>query len=82
VVTLVQEHRFELLGDDGTRRHFTLAHDAPLGWAELLQLERERCRVELRHEPSRPGQTTAAVHAVQRLPAASAGQPVTMESSR
>ena len=68
VVTVVQEHRFEVQGDDGTRRHFTLAPDAPLGWNELMRLQAEGCRVEVRHDPSPPGYTTAAVHTVERLP--------------
>jgi hypothetical protein len=67
VVTLVQEHRFELLGDDGTRRHFTLAHDAPLGWNELTRLQREGCRVVVRHDAPPAGHTTAAAHALARL---------------
>jgi hypothetical protein len=75
VVTVVQEQRFELLGDDGTRRHFTLAHDAPLGWNELIGLQAERCRVCVTHDAARAGHTTAAVHAIARAPArASASQ--------
>ncbi|MEJ7928558.1 hypothetical protein WG922_01100 [Ramlibacter sp. AN1015] len=67
VVTVVQEHRFELRGDDGTHRRFTLAPGAPLGWQELVALERAGCRVTLDHDVPRPGTTTAAVHAVHRL---------------
>jgi hypothetical protein len=67
VVTLVQEQRFELLGDDGTRRHFTLAHDAPLGWHELTHLLSEGCRVAVRHDAPQPGHTTAAAHGLARL---------------
>lgn len=67
VVTVVQEHRFELQGDDGTRRHFTLSHDARLGWAELVQLRREGCRVSVEHDAPQPGHSTAAVHAIARL---------------
>ena len=67
VVTVVQEHRFELLRDDGTRRHFTLAHDAPLGWDELIALEHDGCAVTVRHDAAQPGHTTAAVHAIERL---------------
>lgn len=69
VVTVVQEHRFELLGDDGTRRHFTLAHDAPLGWNELIRLQADRCRVRVTHDAARAGHTTAAVHAIERISA-------------
>jgi hypothetical protein len=67
VITVVQEHRFELLCDDGTRRHFTLAHDAPLGWNELLGLWREGAHVAVRHDAAASGSTTAAVHRVARL---------------
>lgn len=67
VITVVQEHRFQLVGDDGTRRHFTLSHDAPLGWHELQGLLREGCRVGLHCDPPAPGSTTSAVHAVLRL---------------
>ena len=82
VVIVVQEHRFELVGDDGTRRHFTLAHDAPLGWTELVRLQAEGCRVALRHDAARPGHTTAAVHAVARLgPAEKLPEPRTMENT-
>jgi hypothetical protein len=66
VVTVVQEHRFALLCDDGTHRHFTLAHDAPLGWMELERLQREGCRVLVRHDAPLPGHTTAAVHSISR----------------
>jgi hypothetical protein len=67
VITVVQEHRFELLGEDGTRRHFTLAHDAPLGWNELIALQHDGCRVAVQHDEPRPGHTTAAVHAIGRV---------------
>lgn len=79
VVVVVQEQRFELLGDDGTRRHFTLAADAPLGWNELVRLRDERCRVAVEHDAAPEGHTTAAAHAVERLapgelePAAASG---------
>jgi len=73
VVTVVQEHRFELQGDDGTRRHFTLAHDAPLGWNELVRLQAEGCRVAVQHDPAEPHHTTAAVHSVERLQPSLAG---------
>jgi hypothetical protein len=65
-VVVVQEHRFELVGDDGTRRHFTLRHDAPLGWNELIALQRDRCEVAVGHDPARPGHTTAAVYSIER----------------
>jgi hypothetical protein len=67
VVTLVQEHRFELQGDDGTYRHCTLAHDAPLGWHELQRLARSGCRVAVQHDAPRSGHTTVAVHSISLL---------------
>lgn len=67
VIIVVQEHRFELQSDDGTRRHFTLAHDAPLGWEELKRLGHEGCHVDVQHDPPKPGYSTAAVHAITRL---------------
>jgi hypothetical protein len=68
VILLVQEHRFELLADDGGRRHFTLAHDAPLGWHELQQLQRDACRVLVRHDATLAGRSSAAAHSIARLP--------------
>lgn len=67
VITVVQEHRFQLLSDDGRRLHFTLAHDAPLGWNELQQLMRTRCRVAITHDAAAPGHTSAAAHAIARM---------------
>lgn len=67
IVTVVQEHRFQLQADDGGHRHFTLAHGAPLGWHELQHLQQEGCRVAVRHGHPAPGSTTAPVQAVQRL---------------
>lgn len=81
VIIVVQEHRFELLGDDGTRRHFTLAHDAPLGWNELVALQAARWRVRVWHDPARAGHTTAAVHAIERLQAGKAA-PANPEPAR
>ena len=67
VITQVQELRFELLADDGRRRHFTLSPAAPLGWDELTALEHEGCRIAVWHDAQRPGLTTARVHALARL---------------
>ncbi len=67
VITVVQEHRFELLAEDGTRRRFTLAHGAPLGWNELVNLERDGARVAVRHEAARPGSTSLPAQALWRL---------------
>ena len=67
VITQVQELRFELLADDGRRRHFTLSPAAPLGWDELAALEHEGCRIVVWHDAQRPELTTARVHALARL---------------
>lgn len=79
VVTVVQEQRFELLGDDGARRHFTLAHDAPLGPEELTQLVREGCRVAVDHDAAAAGETHATVHAVARVRPGEREPLITME---
>lgn len=75
VITLVQEHRFELLAEDGARRRFTLAHGAPLGWHELVSLEREGTRVAVRHGAAPAGSTTLPAQALWRLQAADRGRP-------
>lgn len=67
VITVVQEHRFQLLNDDGRRLHFTLAHDAPLGGQELQQLMRSRCRVGVTHDAAAAGHTSASAHAISRM---------------
>ena len=67
VITLVQEHRFELLAEDGTRRRFTLDHGAPLGWHELVSLERAGTRVAVRHEAAPSGSTSTTAQALWRL---------------
>jgi hypothetical protein len=67
VITVVQEQRFQLQGEDGTCRHFTLAHDAPLGGLELQRLLRDGSRVAVRHGDPKPGHTTAPAHGVYHL---------------
>ena len=49
-ITLVQEERFELACDDGTHKHFVLAHDAPLEADELARLEQEGATVEVEYD--------------------------------
>lgn len=39
VITIVQEHRFQLRQGDGQHRLFVLAHDAPQEWDELQMLK-------------------------------------------
>jgi hypothetical protein len=49
-ITLVQEERFQLACDDGVRRLFILAHDAPLEADELERLERDATRVVVEYD--------------------------------
>jgi hypothetical protein len=39
VITVVQEHRFQLKQDNGQHRLFILAHNAPQEWSELQTLK-------------------------------------------
>lgn len=39
VITVVQEHRFQLREDNGQHRLFILAHDAPQEWDDLQVLK-------------------------------------------
>lgn len=39
VITVVQEHRFQLREDNGQHRLFILAHDAPQEWGDLQVLK-------------------------------------------
>jgi hypothetical protein len=47
-ITVVQESRFRLLGDDGITRHFILAHDANLEPQDLGPLQQVQARVRVR----------------------------------
>jgi hypothetical protein len=71
VITLVQEHRFHLLGDDGGKRLFILAHDAPLEWRDLDRFERCGSRVRVRFDAA-PGLIARTAHDVVELPQSSA----------
>jgi hypothetical protein len=63
VITLVQEHRFHLVGDDGAHSLFILAHDAPLEWRDLEQFEKSGRHVRVCYEPA-PGLTACTAHDV------------------
>jgi len=45
VITLVQEHRFQLMDDEGRHRLFILTHDARQEWSDLKRLEQDNCHV-------------------------------------
>ena len=64
VITLVQEHRFELKDDAGVHAHFTLSRGAPLGWHELQALMASGTRIAVCHGEAAPGHTTAAADAI------------------
>jgi hypothetical protein len=63
VITIVQEHRFHLVGDDGAHGLFILAHDAPLEWQDLAQFEKSRSHVRVSYEPA-PGLIACTAHDV------------------
>ena len=63
-ITLVQEGRFQLDCDDGTKRLFILSHKAPLETDELAQLEREGAHVEVEYD-DQPGLIAHTAHDVQ-----------------
>jgi hypothetical protein len=63
-ITLVQEERFQLDCDDGTKRLFILSHKAPLESDELGRLKREGAHVEVEYD-DRPGLLAHTAHDVQ-----------------
>lgn len=66
VITLVQEHRFHLVGDDGSNRLFILAHDAPLEWRDLEHFERAGSHVRVSFDAA-PGLIARTAHDVIEL---------------
>lgn len=68
VILLVQEHRFQLETEQGTRLNFMLRHDAGLEWRDLLELEQSRRPVEVIFQPSLH-LSALAVSEVRELPA-------------
>ena len=50
VITVIQERRFQLVGDDGPARLFMLAHDAPVDSPDLHPLQREQAHVVVEYE--------------------------------
>lgn len=45
VITVVQEHRFQLEDDDGRHQLFILAHDAEQEWSDLKRFEKTNSHV-------------------------------------
>lgn len=52
VVTLAQEHRFQLVDDQGRKRLFILAHGASAQGRDLVRLAQSHCRVEVSYTDS------------------------------
>jgi len=69
VLTLVQEERFQVLGDDDENRFFVLAHDAPLDGAELRDLQAAGTPVTIDYDEV-PG---VLMHVAHRVSAAAPG---------
>lgn len=63
LITLVQEHRFRLVDDQGAHALFVLAHDAPLEWQDLERLQLAGKEVLVSHAPA-PGKIAAIAHDV------------------
>jgi len=53
VITVVQEGRFRVVGDDGVPRQFVLSHRAPLEPQDLPPLQRAQAHVRVAYAPSR-----------------------------
>jgi hypothetical protein len=52
IITVVQEGRFRLVGDDGVAKQFVLSHRAPLEPQDLPPLQRAQSRVTVRYRES------------------------------
>lgn len=63
VITLVQEHRFQMEGDGGVRRLFILSSGAPLEWRDLESLEKSGRRVAVTYTDA-PHLIAATAHDV------------------
>lgn len=67
IITLVQEHRFQLEEEDGRHRLFILAHDAAQQWRDLERLEREHAPVTV-HYADAGGLIASAAHDIEQQP--------------
>ncbi|MBK4736556.1 hypothetical protein [Noviherbaspirillum pedocola] len=74
VITLVQEHRFHLTGEDGSHRLFILAHNAPLEWRDLESFERSGSHVRVRYDAA-PGMIARTAHDVVEIEQLHQGNP-------
>ncbi len=63
VITLTQEDRFQLAGEDGRKQLFLLSHRAPLDVSDLQRLERNRIRVTV-HYRSADGLIAGTAHEI------------------
>lgn len=52
LITVVQEGRFRLVGDDGVSMHFVLAHDAAIEPQDLGRLQLSGMPVAVHYQPS------------------------------
>ncbi len=62
-ITLTQEDRFQLAGEDGRKQLFLLSHSAPLDVSDLQRLERGRIRVTV-HYRDADGLIAGAAHEI------------------
>jgi hypothetical protein len=66
VITVVQEGRFRLVGDDGVAKQFVLSHSAPLEPQDLPPLQRGQARVAVRYDDS-PHLVAGVAHDVEPI---------------
>jgi hypothetical protein len=64
VVTIVQEGRFQLTGDDGVSHLFILGHSAAAETEQLTLLQRRQARVRVRYRKAANliGDTVSAIY--------------------
>jgi len=53
IITVAQEGRFRLMGDDGHPMQFTLSHDAELEPQDLGPLQKAQARITVHYDDSR-----------------------------
>ena len=52
IITVAQEGRFRLIGDDGHPMQFVLSHDAEVEPQDLGPLQKAQARVTVHYDPS------------------------------
>jgi hypothetical protein len=65
-VSLVQESRFQLVGDDGRSTLFVLSHAASIEPQDLPALQRDSTRIAVRCDAA-PGKVAQVAHAIRIL---------------